>query len=267
LSDIAQSGPDLTHWQAQRVIVAGLLISPGIAEGDSTSFRFSPESLEFDATLFRRKQSQHFAVNLRTLPRVIAKHGFGGVWRLKDEAGKDLPEPLDKLAWSGPDQQSAELVANALNYLRETIAAQDDALREFPQQAAAWRALAAKPPLPEAIRGQRLLAETALTDRKAAQALVHYERGVELDPVWPEGRYNAALVAAELELYDEAVEQMRAYVTLAPDANDAQEARDHIVIWQDKATQKPAESPEDQPRPQPQPHGRLGWGGAATARQ
>jgi tetratricopeptide (TPR) repeat protein len=266
LSDIAQSGPDLTHWQAQRAILAGMLLS---AEGDSTSFRFSPDSFEFNAALYRRNQFQHCTVNLKTLPRVVARRGFGGVWRLKDEAGKDLPEPLDKLAWYA-DQQTVELVASALNHLRETAAAQDEAQRDFPQQAATWRALPTKPPVPEAVRGQRLLAETALNDKKAAQALYHYERGVELDPVWSEGRFNAALVAAELEFYDEAVEQMRAYVALAPDANDAQEARDHIVIWQDKATQKPAESSEEQPQAQPQRRGNLGGfgrlGGATGTR-
>jgi len=194
------------------------------------------------------------------LPKVIPKRGFGG-YRLKDEAGKDLPDPLAKLAWSGNDQQIAELVANALNHLRNIAGAQGGALRDFPQAAAAWRALATKPPIAEAVRAQRLLAETAFNERKLVQALYHYERGVELDPAWPEGRFNAALVAAELEYYGEAVEQMRAYLELAPNAPDAQDAHDNIAIWQDKAAQQAVKSSDVQPRRQ------NGWPGFSNRRE
>jgi tetratricopeptide (TPR) repeat protein len=246
LAEIAQIGPDLTLWQAQRVIVAGFVSSPSFIEDDPGSFRFSPEGFEFNATLLGHRDSQHFKVDLKSLPQVFPKRGFGA-YRLKNEAGKDLPEPLNKLGWDGQAQQTAELVANALNHLREMAGERGAALRDFPQAAAAWRALSPKPPIPEAVRAQRLLAETAVADRKLAQALYHYERGVELDPVWPEGRFNAALVAAELEFYDEAVEQMRAYLELAPNSSDAQDARDHIVIWQDKARQKAVTNHENQP--------------------
>jgi tetratricopeptide (TPR) repeat protein len=255
LAEIAQTGPDLTLWQAQRAIVAGFLSSSNFIEGDPGSFRFSLAGFEFNATPLGHRDSRHFSVDLTALPRVVTKRGFGA-YRLKNEAGKDLPDPLAKLEWSGNDQQTAELVANALNHLRDMAGEQGAGLRDFSRAATAWRALATKPPIPEAVRAQRLLAETALKEKKLAQALVHYERGVELDPVWPEGRFNAALVAAELEYYDEAVEQMRAYVELAPNAPDAQDARDNIAIWQDKAAQQVVKSPENQPKRQ------NGWPGS-----
>lgn len=255
LAEIAQTGPDLTVWQAQRAIVAGILSSSNFSAGEPGSFRFNPDSFEFDATLLRHRDSQHFKVDLKMLPPVAVKHGsstflYGDsfLYRLKDATGKDLPDPLAKLGWDGQGQQTAELVANALNHLHEMAGEKGTALRDFPQAATAWQALATKPPISEEVRAQRLLAETAFRERKLAQALYHYERGVELDPVWPEGRFNAALVAAELEYYDEAVEQMSAYLELAPNAPDAQDARDNIAIWQGKAEQQAVKATEDQPK-------------------
>ena len=107
--------------------------------------------------------------------------------------------------------------------------------QRFTQQAAAWRALPSKPSIPEEVRQQRLLAENAVQEKKPDEALNHYETGLALYPTWPQGYFNAALIAAELGFYDEAVEQMQAYLELVPDAPDVQSARDQIVIWQYKA--------------------------------
>jgi hypothetical protein len=262
VAEIAQTGPDLTLWQAQRAIVAGFLSSSNFIEGDSGSFRFSLDGFEFDATPLGHRTSQHFKVDLTALPKISSKlehpQHFGGTYRLKDETGEDLPEPLNKLGWDGQDQQTADLVANALNHLRDMAGERGTALRNFSPAAAAWRTLSPKPPISEAVRAQRLLAETAINERKLPQALVHYERGVEIDPLWPEGRFNAGYVAAELEYYGEAVEQMRAYLELAPNAPDAQDARDNIAIWQDKAAQQAVKAAEGQPK---RPENGHGWPG------
>jgi hypothetical protein len=56
--------------------------------------------------------------------------------------------------------------------------------------------------------------------------------------MWPEGWFNAALVAGELGEYPEAVEFMQNYLELVPDAKDAQSARDQLEIWKMKAQEK-----------------------------
>jgi hypothetical protein len=56
-------------------------------------------------------------------------------------------------------------------------------------------------------------------------------------PTWPEGNFNAALIAGELGFYADAIEHMQAYLELVPSAADAEAARDKIVIWQVKAKQ------------------------------
>jgi len=249
--ELEQYGPHLTLWQARKMVVIEFRTCSLLIVGDPSSFKFSLDSFEFDARGFRHKEFQHFKMDLKTLPQVSAKRGFGGYYRLKDEDGKDLPEPLNHMLWQGSGAASdVPLLASALNRLREMAGEQGTALRNFPQAAADWRALSPKPPVPEEVRGQRLLAETAFKEGKLGKALYHYETGVELDPVWSEGRFNAALISAELKFYNDAVEHMRAYLELEPDSRDAQSARDQIVIWQDKA-QEPAASPDkdtDQPQ-------------------
>ncbi len=239
--ELEQNGAPLTLRQAITAVITGFQSSPIAMAADPVSFKFAFDSFEFNAKYSNYKGFQHYQVDLATLPRVFPKRGFGGVYRLKDEAGNDLPKPLDHLWWHPHyqhAQENAELVAKALNRLR--YMAGDHGImapRNFSQAVTLWRTLPQKPPIPEAVREQRLLAETAFKEEKLADALYHYEKGVEIDPVWPEGRFNAALIAAELQLYDEAVQQMRAYLELAPDAPDAQSARDQIVIWQDKFKQ------------------------------
>lgn len=228
----------MTLWRARKAVAAGFKSCPMATVDNPGSFKFDFDSFEFSAKIivpFGHKDYRDQKVDLKDLPPVFPKKGFGGVYRVKDEAGKDLPEPFDHLLWY--DLGTAELFANAINHLRDMTGEQGMALRNLPQAAEAWRALSQKPPVPEEVRGQRLLAETAFKEGKLEKALYHYERGLELYPVWPEGRFNAALIAAELHSYDVAVEHMRAYLALVPDAPDAQSARDQVVIWQDKATE------------------------------
>jgi len=115
------------------------------------------------------------------------------------------------------------------------LCAQDAAAwADFQQKAAAWRALPVKPSLSDDLKRERLLAENAVSEKRFQDAVSHYEAGLKLNPMWPEGHFNAALIEAELEDYDKAIWNMRAYVELVPDATDAREARDQIAIWQDK---------------------------------
>ena len=244
VGEVNQDFGRMTLWQARKMVVTGFQTCPLGIVGDPGSFRFSFDNFEFGARSRWGKDFQHYKVDLKSLPQVSAKHGLGGVYKLKDEAGKDFP--VNHLAWQC--QETAESVAKAINHLRNMAGEQGIALRNLPQAAAAWRALSPKPPLPEEVRAQRLLAETAFKEGKLGKALYHYESGVELYPVWPEGRFNAALMAAELKFYSEAVEHMRAYLELVPDSPDAESARDQIVIWQDKATEKARESMQDQPQ-------------------
>lgn len=139
--------------------------------------------------------------------------------------------------WSS--SEDATLLAQALNRLSESARGkqtpEEQAVwSDFPQKAAAWRALAVRPPLTDEVRKHRILAEKAISEQDMSGALEHYEAGLAIDPVWPEGHFNAAMLYAQLSFYNEAIQHMRAYLELLPDAPDGQPARDQIVIWEDE---------------------------------
>ncbi len=121
------------------------------------------------------------------------------------------------------------------------LCAQDTAAwADFQQKAAAWRALPVKPAIPEEVRAARVQAENAVHEKRLKDAVAHYEEGLSIDPLWPEGHFNAALIYAELGDYDKAIWHMRAYVELVPDAPDARTGRDQLYVWQDKLKSRDA---------------------------
>jgi len=249
----------MTLWQARRAMAASL----GIA-----NIRFSPDSFEYDAMTYK-KVPYTVKIDLVAPPALVAK--CGSRWcTLKDEKGHDPGQSLPKnsatksflaRSWSDPGSgaaapilcllcsnapytcsaacvQQAETFVLAFNTLHAFAVDTKAPMRTFTERAAAWRALATKPPIPEEVRAQRLVAEDSFKASKPDEALAHYENGIELYPVWPEGNFNAALIAGDLGYYDAAIEHMQAYLELVPEAADAQAARDKILIWQTKAKEK-----------------------------
>jgi tetratricopeptide (TPR) repeat protein len=105
----------------------------------------------------------------------------------------------------------------------------------FARRAYEWRHLDVKPPLPEEARRKKLLAEDSVQAKEFERALAYYQDGLDLFPLWPEGQFNTALLCGETEDYACAIQHMRFYLELVPDAPDAQAARDKIIIWEEKS--------------------------------
>jgi hypothetical protein len=247
-----QPSPDtMSVVQARRVIISGLshdiafLWMTHLKHVDPNSFHFAPDRIDFDVVASHG--TRHFTFDLTTLPEVkvdcikdyckvipTAKYGSflsNVVW-----------DDSKTMGWRTRCSQecvgAAQTFAAALNSLRQfATTPHADTTGDFHQQAAAWRALANKPPLPEKVRVYRLLAEDALKNRKPEEAFKYYELGLQQYPTWPQGWFNAALIAGELGYYAEAAEHMQRYLELVPDAKDAQSAHDQIAIWQYKAKQ------------------------------
>ena len=156
-----------------------------------------------------------------------------------------------------PDEETPQAFANALNSLRlyarafdsstglspPCFADKDEQARvwvEFQKRVAAWHSLPARPPLFDAVRKQQLLAEDAVNQKQFEAAAAAYDAGTQIDPMWPEGHFNAAAIYGELKDYDDAVWHMRCYLELMPNAPDAQTARDQMLLWQAKAEQQTA---------------------------
>jgi len=250
------SADQMTIWRARRVLTSGpeFGTTRRHLRIERSSLHITPESIEFDVSNPKEATRQHYSIDLRTLEdcpaeckdhhRVFFCTLNGAKSPVDDDSLLGLlfyTGPLYKMCFSSDcwalTTEDGQLFVSAVNRLRAFARDSASPLRNFNQQAAAWRALPSKPPLPEEVRLQRLLAEDAIKNKKPAIALFHYEHGLEIDPMWPQGYFNAALIAAEIGLYDQAVEHMQSYLELVPDAPDAQSARDQIVIWRDKAGQ------------------------------
>lgn len=108
-------------------------------------------------------------------------------------------------------------------------------LEEFTAQTAAWRALAAKPPVSDEVTKKRLLAEDAYEHKDFSAALEYYEAGTALDPTWAWGWFNAAILYGEMGQYNDAADCMKRYLILLPDANDAAAAKEKLLLWEAKA--------------------------------
>ena len=105
----------------------------------------------------------------------------------------------------------------------------------FQQKAEAWRAMSIKPSLPEDVQRLRILAEDAFQNKEFKKAVDYYKKGLEIEPCWPDGQYNAAFLYGEIKDYERAVNYMKRYLELVPDAKDAKEAREKMYLWEGKA--------------------------------
>lgn len=128
---------------------------------------------------------------------------------------------------------------DALIVLREAASTDTEPadFAAFTVAANAWLTTTPKPEMSDEVRTYKLLAEDAVRRKDFSAALDAYRTGLMKDPMWPEGQYNAALLAAEAEDYEAAANYMRRYLVLAPDAKDAPAARDNLLVWQHKAKQ------------------------------
>jgi regulator of sirC expression with transglutaminase-like and TPR domain len=117
------------------------------------------------------------------------------------------------------------------------------------QQAEFWRTRQQKPPLPEEVRRARVQAEDALQSKDFERAVKYYEQGLAIEPMWPDGHFNAALVSGELQMYANAVLHMKRYLALSPNAKDAEAARDRIYVWEGKLQAGSTSSDENNGRP------------------
>lgn len=221
---------------------------------DAKSMRISPSSVVFDGAADSINGGRHrYRILFTSFESVSAKcNSMSCIVTSKPPgtlARNESGEALGDVLFTNAHKESSTLPPTcpvecrkialdfvaALNGLRVMALTRQISSSDFPSKAAAWRAMDPKPPIPEEVRVNRRLAEDAVKNNKPEEALRYYEAGLELYPTWPQGSFNAALIAAELKFYADAVEHMQAYLELVPAALDAQSARDQIVIWQHKA--------------------------------
>jgi hypothetical protein len=149
-----------------------------------------------------------------------------------------LPHPevavFDPLIFFWGDEATAQSFADTFNRL-VYAAVTDEEWPSFSSAAKAWRENRTKPPLnPEADR-EWVLAENAIKEKNLPLAIEHYETALAIQPTWPAGWYDLALIYGELNRFAEAADAVRHYLELVPNAPDAQNVREQMYIWDEKA--------------------------------
>lgn len=160
---------------------------------------------------------------------------------LKYESSTGWNEKRNMIPIIFPLESEAEAFVKALSVLkqhaikeRKKLASEASSFADFQEKAKTWRALKVKPDLPEDVRRFRVLAEDAIKHKEFDKAVDYYGKGLAIEPLWPQGQYNAALLYGEMKEYGDAELCMKRYLELVPDAPDAQAARDQIMIWQSR---------------------------------
>ena len=151
-------------------------------------------------------------------------------------------DPDGEYAGAFNSELPARAFADALVVLKEAATIRDAGAEEadfaaFTSAARTWLAAELKPPMSDEARTRKALAEDAFKRKDFAAALDAYVEALGMHPMWPEGHYNAALLAAEVEDYEVAARHMRRYLALAPGAKDASAAKEKLLLWQHKAKQ------------------------------
>lgn len=158
-------------------------------------------------------------------------HGRTGVGLSKD---RDL---LVGMPTSDVAQTAAFLrkLADALHVLRRPSQGfvSPEQERHFAEVAARYRSSAVKPALPEEVRRYRVQAEFALDQRRYADAIARYGEALKIAPWWAQGRFNRALLLAEVGRHAQAIAEMRRFLVLEPGSPDARAAQDKIYQWED----------------------------------
>lgn len=218
-----------------------------------TNVILQPDHLELSETLDgpNGKTDENLSFNFSDMSYVSVEQIHSGY--VGDVYHVEMPRPkyqkyTGTFTWHS--ESEAQAFADALNRLiweanggraERDLAAQT----EFKRQAAAWLAAPTKPAMPEEALHHKVLAENAVQEKNFDKAIDEYVAALAVFPTWPGGQYNVAIICGQTDDYDCALLHMQNYLTLVPDASDAQKAKEQIWIWQDK--QKKGESNEAQP--------------------
>lgn len=136
--------------------------------------------------------------------------------------------------WESKGKDEAVSLANAFFVLKRYAEGYKEDDEKFADEARKYREAAVKPPLSEETRRCQVMAEDALNNKEFEKALDYYLKGLASDPMWPQGQFNAAIIAGELKIYDTATLHMKHYLELCPESPDAKAARDRLYLWEGK---------------------------------
>lgn len=125
-----------------------------------------------------------------------------------------------------------EALARAIITLKQLSGPLQAQAVAFEKSAADYRAANPRPQPGELQRQREVQAEAMVADKQFLRAAETYEQAVTEAPLWPQGHFNFALVLESLGDYEWAISEMKRYLALVPDAENARAALDKIYEWE-----------------------------------
>lgn len=95
------------------------------------------------------------------------------------------------------------------------------------------------PEIEESLRRTQVQAEQAIRENRMRDAATLYRAALTEHPNWAFGQFNHALLLGNLEFYPSAINRMRAYLVLLPNAPDARAVRDRTYEWEARLPRPP----------------------------
>lgn len=140
-----------------------------------------------------------------------------------------------KLYSSEKAQQFADALQAIRDYAAKGMFIGQDEADSFAQVVTRYQGTNPKPVLTEEARKLKVQAAFAVGKKQYTQAIARYEEALTIAPWWADGHFNRALLLGEAEHYADAVSEMKKYLALEPNAQDARAAQDKLYQWEDEA--------------------------------
>ena len=138
---------------------------------------------------------------------------------------------------SNPDPKKIERIANDLFFIQQQFKTCHIQLQktvaQFDALAKEYREQAIKPGISEEQRKYVVQANMLTNQKNYMGAIELYRKAIEVNPVaYPAAYSNLALLYAQENYYERAINQMKKYLSLVPDAKDFRSAQDKIYEWE-----------------------------------
>ncbi len=165
-----------------------------------------------------------------------------GVWGvdLKINGYKHENKQFSGISFQFVSQESAQDFAETIYYILHPDSYNAERLEEikadsvlFIELATKYRELKVKPVITEEQRKFIVQANSKSEKKEYKEALGFYQKAIQVNPTsYPSAYNNMALLAAQLKDYNLAILNMKKYLMLVPETEDARAAQDKIYEWE-----------------------------------
>jgi len=206
----------------------------GICKSDNTFSCGNYETPKVKLALSSLVIDDQYTYELATLKLKVSVHSWPS-----DSVFLVFNDGMAIMEDQNQDARAANRLLDALLTLKEVAILNDQEIGSvsdatFAKAAADYRNASTKPTISEDSRKYQVQAEGAIRDKQYEEAAYRYCEALKSAPWWAEAHFNRALVLGEMKEYRIAVKEMQRYLSLIPDAPDAQAAQNKIYDWERK---------------------------------